>query len=454
MNIIQEYELHVKFTKKQWEFLRAFNDRSILEILFGGGGRSWKTWWICELITMTSIELPWIVWLVWRNEWSDLQKSTLVTLLKVLRKHGMVKGIHYTVNLQTKELVFYNGSKVFFIPLKQQPSDPEFDFLWWYEWTFSFVDEAQEVTRKAIDVLKTRLTEKIMEYDLVPKIIMWCNPRKGHLYNDFIKPQKEGKLAKDRIFIPALYTDNPYIDHEKYAAQYANSNKVTKERILKWNWEYDDRPNKLFTYDAICDLFTNPSVRGDRYIVGDVTGEGKDRWPISVWEGWTVIDHYVFDTCSPEQYQNKVKEFSTRYWIPMSQTLLDQDWLWWWVVWNLKCKWFQNGSSAIDNRTDQQKKDQWGKPQFQNLKTQCYFILQTLIETSKINIAQMDRWIDQITEELDAYEEINVDSDWARKITPKDDIKAMIWRSPDFADMLAMRCWFEIAPKKRTVSVW
>jgi hypothetical protein len=52
-----------------------------------------------------------------------------VTLLKVLRKHGMVKGVHYTVNLQTKELVFYNGSKVFFIPLKQQPSDPEFDFL-------------------------------------------------------------------------------------------------------------------------------------------------------------------------------------------------------------------------------------------------------------------------------------------------------------------------------------
>lgn len=84
-------------------------------------------------------------------------------------------------------------------------------------------------------------------------------------------------MTKDRIFIPALYTDNPHIDHEKYAAQYANSNKVTKERILKGNWEYDDRPNKLFTYDAICDLFTNPSVRGERYIVGDVTGEGKDR---------------------------------------------------------------------------------------------------------------------------------------------------------------------------------
>lgn len=31
--------------------------------------------------------------------------------------------------MQTKELLFINGSKIFFIPLKQQPSDPEFNFL-------------------------------------------------------------------------------------------------------------------------------------------------------------------------------------------------------------------------------------------------------------------------------------------------------------------------------------
>lgn len=454
MNIFQLEQLHVKFTKKQWQFLKAFRDPDILEILFWGGWRSWKTWGISELINMTCIELPWIVWLVWRNEWEDLRKSTLVTIQKVLRKHGLVKWVHYELNLQTKELTYANGSKIFFIPLKQQPSDPEFDFLGWYEWTYSFVDEAQEVVRKAIDVLKTRLTEKIFEYDLVPKIIMWCNPRKGHLYNDFIKPSKDGSITTDRIFIPALYTDNPHIDHAKYAAQYKNADRVTKERILFGNWEYDDRPYKLFTYDAITDLFTNPSNRWEKYIIWDVTWEGKDRWPIAVFDWWTVIDYYVFKKCWAIEYQDKVKEFAQRYWIPMSRVLLDQDWIWWGVVGNLKCKWFQNGSSAIDDRNKVDMKKSWWKPWFMNLKTQCYFYLQTIIEQSLMNIDVMEAHKDTIIEELDAYEEIEVDKEWPRKITPKYKIKEMIWHSPDFADLLAMRCWFEIVPQKRIVSAW
>lgn len=39
---------------------------------------------------------------------------------------------------------------------------------------------------------------------------------KGHLYNDFIKPQKEGKLPGYRKFIQILYKDNPYLDHKKF----------------------------------------------------------------------------------------------------------------------------------------------------------------------------------------------------------------------------------------------
>jgi hypothetical protein len=31
--------------------------------------------------------------------------------------------------MQTKELRFYNGSKLYFVPLKDIPSDPEFNWL-------------------------------------------------------------------------------------------------------------------------------------------------------------------------------------------------------------------------------------------------------------------------------------------------------------------------------------
>lgn len=201
-----------------------------------------------------------------RAEWDDLRKTTLATLLKVMNKHGMQQGREANLNLQTKELTYYNGSKILFVPLKQQPSDPEYNWLGSYEITFGFVDEAQQVSRKAIDIIQSRCTEKIKEYDLVGKVIMTCNPMKCHLYTDFIKPWREQTLPEDRIFIPSLYTDNPFIDHKKYEESLRRADKVTKERLLKGNWDYDDDPTKLYEYDDICDLFTNSGESGLRCI--------------------------------------------------------------------------------------------------------------------------------------------------------------------------------------------
>lgn len=437
-------ELEVNLTKKQGELYHAFNDNEIKEIWFGGWWRGGKTWGICEIINMTCISFPGIAWAVWRKEWDDLRKSSLVTLQKVLTKHKLVNKKDYTLNLQTKTLEYYNGSRIFFIPLKQQPTDPEFNFLWGYELTFGFVDEAQEVSRKAIDVLMTRFTEKIREYNLVGKIILWCNPMKGHLYFDFIKPSKEGTLKKNRVFIQSLYSDNPYIDREAYEKNYENADVVTKERILRGNWEYDDRPQKLIKYDDICDLFTNPITNGEKYISCDVAGEGKDKAVVIVWNGFEAIDFKVFDKCSALELQDCIKQFAQKYTIGMSQVVCDQDGIGWGVVGNLQCKWFQNNLTPIDNRTDYEKQEQWGKPFFQNLKTQCYFELKKVIESHTMNLSSMTIHRTTIIEELDIIDEVDIDKDGVRKINSKEKQKEILWRSPDFADCLMMRMFFEI----------
>lgn len=64
-----------------------------------------------------------------------------------------------------------------------------------------------------------------------------------------------------------------------------------------------------------------------------------------------------------------------------------------------------------------------------------------------INLANMSQYSELITQELDAVEEISIDSDGPRKITPKETIKEMIGRSPDFADTIAMRVYFDLTPK-------
>mgnify|MGYP001680871459 CR=1 FL=1 len=437
--------LKPKFTQKQKELRKAFNDRGITEILYWGGARWGKSRGVCEIINLTCIAQPGIVWLVGRSEWDDLRKTTLATLIKVLNKHGMQQGREYNLNLQTKELTFYNGSKVLFVPLKQQPSDPEFNWLGSYEITYGFIDESQQVVRKAIDIILSRCTEKIKEYDLVWKIIMTCNPMKCHLYNDFIKPQRDGTLPADRIFIPSLYKDNPFIDHKKYEDNLKRADKITKERLLHGNWDYDDDPTKLYEYDSLCDLFTNSGESGEKYLTCDIARLGDDRTVAIAREGW-IWRVFAYTKNRTTETANIIRGLQSQYWIQNSHTICDEDWVGGWVVDQLGCKGFINNSSPI------LKEKEKGLRNYKNLKDQCYFELQHIIDSTKMRLEVMNGdYKDLIIEELDVIKQKNPDKEWKLQIITKDEVKKLINRSPDFADAIAMRLWFEVSKLKNKI---
>lgn len=440
--------LEVNLTEKQLELYNAFCDPSIDEILFWWWGRWWKTWWVCEIINITCIQYPWIVRLVWREERTDLRATSVNTLLKTFKGHRMWRKNHRNINWQTKTLTYYNWSKIIFVPLKLQPWDPEFDFLWSYEATHARIDEAQQVERKAIDVLKSRLTEKVAEYGIAPKLIATCNPDKWHLYSDFIKPEKEGKLKKGRCFIQSLYSDNPYIDHERYRKQFENADKVTKARILEGNREYDNSPGRLFDYDKICDLETNAKIVGQKYISCDVARLGKDKAIIRVWDWLVEIERVTFLKSTVTQLISKIKELSQRHIVPMSNTIVDEDWVGGWVVDWLKCKGFVNWSSPIDTRTDAEIRQWKPKPNYWSLKDQCYFELAKHVNSGKIKLLKLT---DDLKQELDNIVQIDIDKDRPLRVIKKEDLKKKINRSPDEADSLMMRMRFEIQPKKRFV---
>jgi len=427
-----------KLTSKQKILRNAFNDDNITEILYWWWARWWKSWWVWEIICFTSLKMNWIVWLVWRREWDDLRKTTLNTILKVLSKKWLMEGREYNLNMQTKELRFYNGSKLYFVPLKEKPSDPEFNWLWGYEITYWYIDEAQEVNRKAINIILSRCTEKIKEYHLKGKVIMTCNPMKCHLYNDFIKAQNEWTITSDRIFIPALYKDNPFIDHKKYEESLKRADKVTKERLLNWNWEYDDDPTKLYSYDDIKDLFVNSWEEWKRYITADIARLWDDKTVIIVrnWFVWTVFSYTKMRTT---EIVNIIRWFQEKYWVKNSNTICDEDWVWWWVVDQLLCKGFVNNSSPIVNE-----ENRWIR-NYKNLKDQCYFELLPFVLSNKIKlIVNSDDVKECIIEELDVIKQKNPDKEWKLQISTKEEIKRLIWRSPDFADAIAMRMWFEL----------
>lgn len=440
--------LDIQLTKKQWELLNAFNNNAITEILFGWWARWWKTWGICEIINMTCIAYPWIAWLVWRREWDDLRKTSLVTMQKVLRAHWLEEWIDYTLNMQTKELHYTNNSRIFFVPLKQQPTDMEFNFLWGYELTFAFVDEAQENSRKAINVINSRFTEKIKDYWLTGKVILWCNPDKGHLYSDFIRPSKEELFKKWRVFIQSLYKDNPYIDHTKYEESLKNADEVTRQRLLFGNWDYDNNPNKLYTTNMILDMWTNPQAKnGTKFLSCDVARLGWDRIVEMIWDWDHLYKVYIQQYVTTDKTVELIRQLEIEHWIRRSFEVIDSDWIWWWVVDQLRwARWFVNNAQAI--QPIEAKYDDTKRVNYKNLKTQCQFKLRELMEKWLVSIDerafQNDSDKELFIQELENVMLKNVDKEGKIELESKDEMKERIWRSPDLLDAFFMKFYFNI----------
>jgi len=96
------------------------------------------------------------------------------------------------------------------------------------------------------------------------------------------------------------------------------------------------------------------------------------------------------------------------------------------------CKGFVNGSKALKSEN------------FQNLKTQCYFKLGEMVNNGKVAIKDT-RHKQTIIEELEIIKRDKLDKDTQKlSIVPKDTMKSLLGRSPDYADALMMRMWYEV----------
>jgi len=97
------------------------------------------------------------------------------------------------------------------------------------------------------------------------------------------------------------------------------------------------------------------------------------------------------------------------------------------------CQGFTNNARALKGEN------------YQNLKTQCYYKLADQINKGQIGVSCSDANIkNYITEELEQVRTKDADKDNKLQIIPKDTVKAILGRSPDYADALAMRMFYEI----------
>lgn len=436
-------DLRFKTFDKQRQAFRRLRDDSTNEVLYGGGARGGKSYLGCSWVIIECLQKAGSKWMIAREELTKLKDTTLLTFFMVSKSLGTNNLYHF--NAQSLTATFENGSLIFFREIKYLPSDPEFDRLGSYDLTGCFLDECQQIHKKAINVLRGRFSVLSGEgWQTIPKALYTCNPSKNWIYEEFVRPDRQGELPADKVFIKSLATDNPFVP-EEYIENLKKSDPITVQRLLYGNFEYDDDPATLIQYEKILDCFTNDYLpNGDKYITCDVARFGSDKTVIGVWSGYRVVLS-AYRGFSVQQTADKIESLRQRFGVALSQIVADEDGVGGGVVDILKCKGFVNNSRPLPNPITREDEN------YQNLKSQCYFRLSERINKGGLYIDCKDIDIKAtIIQELEQVKQYNMDKDGKRQVLPKDKVKEIIGRSPDFADTLMMREYFELQPTYET----
>lgn len=230
----------IKLSYKQSVAWKYLEDKETNELLYGGGAGGGKSFFGCVWHIYRRTTYPKTRGVIGRSKISILEQSTLVTYFKVASAMGYLQGKHFFYNSQKHVINWYNGSQTILKDMFLYPSDPDFTSFGSTEYTDGFVDEATEVTIKAIEILASRIRWMLHDYSLVPKLLLTCNPAPGGIKERFISVNgMPVELKPHQKFVQSLITENPdLIFKEMYAEQLERmSSEYDKQRLLFGNWD-------------------------------------------------------------------------------------------------------------------------------------------------------------------------------------------------------------------------
>lgn len=439
---MREVKINLELSVRQslaWEYI--FDDVTDY-IGYGGSAFSGKSYLLCNWLTFMSITKPGTAWGLARREITTLKKTTFRTLMKVFDECGIYADEHYKFNGQLNIVEFTNKSRIYLIDTAYKPGDPLYTRLGGYELTGCAVDQSEETDAQAIEILYSRCGRCLnAEYGIKRKVVETFNPAKNHVHFRYYKPFKEGKELSGHRFVSALPKDNPSPEVQDYIdGIMRTASKTTIERLILGNFEYDDDPNALISFDAISDVFTNSHVErtGERFISADIALEGSDLLVIGVWDGWVLIHYVTMEKSKSDEVVAVIEKLKTEYGVRNSHITYDADGVGNYVGGFVKgSKPFVNNSQALTVNGI--------KENYENLKAQCEYRTADLISTGGVWLAALADHHEHrrmITEEMEQVK--SLPGDGKLRTVPKSKVKQMLGRSPDLWDMVKMRMIFDL----------
>ena len=431
----------IKLTKRQTVAFDYLMDNTTSEICFGGSAGGGKSMLACLWLLTMCLKYPGIRTLLGRTTLSALKQTSLVTLFEVFKMSGLIANEHYTFNGQSNTVIFQNKSEIILKDLEYKPSDPQYDNLAGIEVSCIVIEESSQVTRMAYNILKSRLRYKLTEFGIIGKILMTTNPSQNFIKKEFYIPYSEGTLEPNKKFIPSLPLDNPHLP-QTYLDMLNTLPSEQRKKLLLGDWNYNEELDTLFQFDDIVSsTFKNtPNGADKKYISIDVARFGGDSTVVTIWAGLTIVEIIRYNKLDGDSLYRNITELIAKHGIHPSQVIADSDGVGGFLVDRLRCTSFVNNARPLHEQN------------FTNLKSQCYVKLADLIKEGRISINIFDPSIvDELTQQLLAVKLKDVEKDGKIGVIGKDQMKRLLGdRSPDLADSIMLRMYYEVKNLKST----
>lgn len=254
--------------------------------------------------------------------------------------------------------------------------------------------------------------------------------------------------TKSITFIPGTLVDNAELTNKDkgYRGNLLAQDGAHGSRLLRGCW-YDAGGEKdLYPISDLKDMFTNEFVKergGDRFMTCDIAMDGSDCFRLFIWVGLAVFKKFEWKKSDGLQIWTEITRLSKEYGVPGKNIVFDAN-----GVGNFLSGFFR---TSFDFRSQSSPLVVNGvKLEYTNLKSQCAYKLAELIKASKIYDNENNPEIQGlIIEEFEAHKKTQ-NNVGKMSVTPKDEVKAAIRRSPDYFDNYLMRMVFVINPVKRS----
>ena len=444
-----EIKFNVNGNKKQLEAAKYWIDDTTTSLVYGGAKGGGKSYLGVSLIFGDAFMYPGTRYFIARKTLADLVKHTIPSVYEVFGHWGITDDMY---KFDGKHNVFklHNGSEVLFLDAKYLPSDPIYARFGSMQMTRGWIEEAGEFEEECRNNLFISLGRwKNKDYNLTKKLLETCNPAKNYLYTKYYKKLRDGTLEPHKKMVIALPKDNKTMSEDYYQGLLDTLDENGVQRLVYGNWEYDGNPLKLFDFTKITDLWINEQIKktGYKYLTADIAYQGSDLFVIGIWDGFILEKIIAIDKIDETQVSKKINDLRLKYGIPIRNVIYDADGIRKFVVQSTKTG-FLKGAKAFRNNAKA-----FGRDNYKNLKTQCYFKLAEMVDKNLIYI-QDKTYSKQIMEELEQIMKQPDTDDGKIRLEKKGDLKERLGRSPDFADMMMMRMITEVKTFKDIVVKW